>query len=83
MSQSETTAETYSALPIADDFSAQEKAAKVTWLFAHEHEMTASDVARRFAMTPQGAYKLLWTISRVVPIAPDGQGRWKSFCNST
>ena len=65
-----------------DDYSAQEKASSIAWRIANGQEFTVREVAEDFGITWQGAYRMLNTISRVIPIAPDDRGMWKSF-NST
>lgn len=62
-----------------DDFTSQEKAASVTWKIASGQEFTVREVADNFGISRQGAHKMLNTISRVIPIAPNSTGIWKRF----
>jgi hypothetical protein len=64
------------------EFSAQEKAASVVWRLAHGDGVTVRDVADDMCITRQGAYRLLCTVSRVVPITPDSSGVWRRFDSS-
>jgi len=61
------------------DFTPQEKASSLTWRIASGQEFTVREVADNFGMTWHGANRLLGTISRVIPIAPNSTGKWKRF----
>ena len=62
-----------------DDYTPQEKAADLTWKISSGHEFSTREVAEHFGMTWHGAYRMLNTISRVIPIAPNSTGVWKRF----
>ena len=62
-----------------DDYTPQEKAASVTWKIATGQAFTVREVADDFGITWQGAQRMLNTISRVIPIAPNSTGVWKRF----
>ena len=64
-----------------DDYTPQEKAASVTWKIASGQEFTTREVAVSFGITWHGANRMLNTISRVIPIAPNSTGVWKRFDN--
>ena len=66
----------------SDDYSAQEKASSIAWRISNGQQFTVREVAEDFGISWQGAYRMLNTISRVIPIAPDDRGIWKAF-NST
>jgi hypothetical protein len=55
----------------------QEKAGSVTWRMAHGKSFTVRQVADEFGMTWQGANRLLCTLERVLPIAPNSTGVWR------
>ena len=63
----------------SDDFTPQEKASSIAWRIAAGQEFTTREVADNFGITRQGALKMLNTISRVIPIAPNSTGIWKRF----
>lgn len=62
-----------------NEFTSQEKAADVTWRIATGQAVSTSEVAESFSMTYQGAWRLMNTISRVIPIAPNSTGKWQRF----
>lgn len=59
-----------------DYMSAQEKAAKVTFQIVSGDTPTTADIAERFGMTWQGAYRMMSNVSRVVPLTTEN-GRWR------
>lgn len=61
------------------DYTPQEKAASVVWRLAHGEGVTVREVADNFSVTWHGAHRILCTVSRVVPIAPDSSGVWRRF----
>lgn len=66
-----------------NEFTPQEKAARVAFQMALGEGFTVREVADDFGMTWRGAYRMITGISRVVPIAQDDGGRWRHFCNMT
>ena len=61
------------------DFTPQERAAKLTFDLVNGGAKTSRQVAEDLGMTVHGARRLLSTVSRVVPIAPDERGVWRLF----
>ncbi len=61
------------------EYTAHEKAADVVWRIANGQAVTVREVADDFGITWQGAWKMMNTISRVIPIAPNSTGRWQRF----
>ena len=61
------------------DFSPQEKAGLVGWKLARGDGLTIPEVAETFSMSYQGARRIMHTISRVLPIAPNDSGVWRRF----
>ena len=59
-----------------DDLTPTERAALVMYLLL-QRKLTTSQVARRVAVTRQGAWALLTRISRVVPIRRNEYGEWE------
>ena len=62
--------------PENGNYSAQERAALVTWEILRGDELTTAEIARRCGMSYQGAEKLMTHVSRVVPVYVEG-GFWK------
>ena len=58
------------------DFTAQEKAALITWHLAHGEEITTTEVAHMAGLTWAGAWFLMERLSRVLPIYRDDRGVW-------
>lgn len=58
------------------DYTAQEKAALITWHLAHGEGMQTRDVAKMAGLTMPGAWYLMQRLARVIPIYQDGQGFW-------
>ena len=58
------------------DFSAQEKAALVTWHLAHGESMQNRDVANLTGLSMTGAWQLMQKLARVLPIYQDDRGVW-------
>ena len=61
------------------EYTAQEKAASVVWRLARGDEVKTQQVADEFSITIQGAYRLMNTVSRVVPICVVSTGTWRRF----
>lgn len=62
-----------------ESYSAQEKAADVTWKLAHGEGVKVKDIATSYAITIRGAYRLMDTVSRVIPISYSDSGVWRKF----
>ena len=58
------------------DYTAQEKAALVTWHLAHGEGMQTRDVAEMTGLAMPGAWYLMQNLARVIPIYQDSQGFW-------
>ena len=58
------------------DYTAQEKAALITWHLAHGEGMTTAEIAMMTGMTWAGAWFLMERLSRVLPIYRDDYGIW-------
>ena len=58
------------------DYTAQEKAALVTWHLAHGEGMTTTEIARMTGLTWQGAWLLMTHLAHVLPIYQDDNRRW-------
>ena len=61
------------------EFTAQEKAASVVGRLAQGRDVKTREVADEFGITIQGAYRLMNTVSRVVPICVVSTGTWRRF----
>jgi hypothetical protein len=59
-----------------DDLKSQERAALVTYHLSIGRTYTTYEVADLVGLTRQGAWAMLTTISRVVPIYCDSEGKW-------
>lgn len=68
---------------MADEYTAQEKAAWVTWELANGGELTPRDLITRFNITHQAASYILYGLSRVTPIHRTDEGRWRRFNHTT
>lgn len=53
-------------------YSAQEKAAIITWQLARGQAISSGEIQRRFNITPQGVNYIMDNLSRVTPIYQDG-----------
>ncbi len=60
------------------DLLAQEKAAIVVWRLAHGEALLTSEIADLTDMSRQGAWSMMTTISRVIPIWCDLEGKWRA-----
>jgi hypothetical protein len=58
------------------DYTAQEKAALVSWHLAHGEEMTTGEIASMTGLTWGGAWWLMARLSRVLPIYQNEKGVW-------
>jgi len=58
------------------DYTAQEKAALITWHLAHGEGMQTRDVAKMAGLSMPGAWYLMQRLSRVLPVYQDEQGFW-------
>jgi len=58
------------------DYTAQEKAALITWHLAHGEGMQTRDVAEMAGLSMPGAWYLMQRLSRVIPIYQDDRGFW-------
>jgi hypothetical protein len=58
------------------DYTAQEKAALVTWHLAHGEELTTAEIALMAGLTFQGAWFLMIRLARVLPIYRNDAGVW-------
>ena len=63
----------------SSEYTPQEKAASVVWRLAHGDEVSIRQVADEFGITVQGAYRLMNTVSRVIPITTNSTGMWRRF----
>ena len=61
------------------EYTPQEKAASVVWRLAQGQPITTRQVADEFSITIQGAYRLMNTVSRVIPICVVSTGTWRRF----
>lgn len=57
------------------DYTAQERAALITFQLLEGAQMTTSEIAQRIGVTYHGARYMMEKVSRVVPVYEDG-GRW-------
>lgn len=64
--------------PEAADLLPTERTARLTWLFAHGARLTVAEVVGLTGLSLSGAYALLATMSRVVPIFAADDGRWQT-----
>ena len=51
----------------------EERAALLVWHLAHGDAFSTTDAAKMTGLSPQGARRLLASLSRVVPIYQDGR----------
>ena len=58
------------------DYTAQEKAALITWHLAHGEGLQTSDVVKLTGLTRQGAWELMQHLARVIPIYQDDTDTW-------
>jgi len=58
------------------DYTAQERAALVTWHLAHGQGMQTRDVAKLTGLEREGAWRLMQRLARVIPIYQDERGVW-------
>jgi hypothetical protein len=58
------------------EYTAQEKAALVSWHLAHGEGMSTAEVATITGLTWGGAWHLMNRLSRVLPIYRDESGVW-------
>lgn len=58
------------------DYTAQEKAALITWHLVHGEAMQTKDVAKMAGLSMVGAWYLMQRLARVIPIYQDDQGFW-------
>ena len=58
------------------DYTAQEKAALITWHLAHGEGMQTRDVAKMAGLSMPGAWYLMQRLSHVLPIYQDDCGFW-------
>lgn len=58
------------------DYTPQERAALIVWALAHGESLTASQAAEMAGITEHGAWILLASLSRVIPIYND-HGHWQ------
>lgn len=61
---------------MSDDYTAQERAALITWHLAHGERITTAEIASLTGLTWAGAWFLMRRLSRVLPIYQDDQGGW-------
>ena len=61
---------------VADDYTAQERAALITLEIFAGAELTTAEIAQRVGVTYQGARAMMDKISRVVPVYVDN-GLWR------
>ena len=59
------------------DLLAQEKAAIVVWKLAQGAALLTSEISDLTGMSRQGAWAMMTTISRVIPIWCDSEGKWR------
>jgi len=64
--------------PEAAELVPTERTARLAWRFAHGARLTVAEVANLTGLTLRGAYALLATMSRVVPIFAAADGRWQT-----
>ena len=58
------------------DFTAQERAALITWHLAHGEGLQTRDIVKLTGLTRQGAWELMQHLSRVIPIYQDDTDTW-------
>ena len=58
------------------DYTAQEKAALITWHLAHGAGMQTRDVAKLTGLTMVGAWYMMQRLARVIPVYQDDRGVW-------
>ena len=58
------------------DYTAQEKAALITWHLAHGEGLQTRDIVKLTGLTRQGAWELMQHLSRVIPIYQDDTDTW-------
>jgi len=55
----------------------REATAKVVWALAHGDAVSNHQAGLLTGFTPHGAYEMLCSISRVIPIYQDAAGKWQ------
>jgi len=58
------------------DYTAQEKAALITWHLALGEGLQTRDIVKLTGLTRQGAWELMQHLSRVIPIYQDDTDTW-------
>ena len=61
---------------VDDGYTAQERAALVTYQLVSGAEMSTAEIAERTGLSRAGAWHMMNRVSRVVPLYQDG-GRWR------
>lgn len=60
-----------------DEFTPQERAGMVVWHLSHGEGIRTCDIAEMTGITPSGARKMMYRLSRRLPFYQDDDGFWQ------